>query len=185
MEAMTPAERERITNYLLQTRAQLLETARSLSPEQLDYKPNSGRWSVAHILEHLTIGEDLIFGRISSGLQSPASSTPSAWQGRDEDLVESIRDRNTRVESPERGRPASRWPHEELFRQFDAARGRTIEFAATTTAPLRSFCFPHMVFGDLDFYQWLLAMCAHCERHHAQMLEVIADANFPRAAATV
>jgi uncharacterized damage-inducible protein DinB len=184
MEPMTPVERERITNYLSDTRSKLLDTARGLSPEQLDFRSNPDRWSVAQIFEHLTIGENLIYGRISSALQSPPPSTQSAWQGRDEALVESIKDRSTRVESPERGRPASRWPHDELFRQFDAARARTIEFANTTSAPLRSFCFPHMVFGDLDGYQWLLAMCAHCERHHAQMLEVVADANFPRAAAT-
>ncbi|MDE3137034.1 MAG: DinB family protein [Acidobacteriota bacterium] len=185
MEAMTPAERERLTNYLSQTRSQLLETVRSLSPEQLDYKPNPDRWSIAQVVEHVNIVEGLAFSRIDAAVKSATPSAQSAWQGRDETLVELVKDRSTRVQAPERGQPTSQLPHEELFRQFDAARNRTIEFAAKTEAPLRSYCFPHPIFGEMDAYQWLLAAAAHSDRHCAQILEVMADASFPRAAATV
>lgn len=181
MDAMTPAERERLTSYLSETRRRLLETVQNLSPVQIDYKPGSDRWSAAQIVEHLAIVEGLVLIRIDTTLKSPQPK-PSAWQGRDDALIETIRSRDSRVQAPERACPAGDLRHEELFRQFDAARGRVIDFVATTNAPLRSFCSPHPIFGDLDCYQWLLSTAAHSERHHAQILEVMADANFPRAA---
>ena len=180
MDAMTPAERERLTNSLSETRRQLLDTVQNLSPAQLDYKPGPDRWSAAQIVEHLAIVEGIVLIRIDATLKSPEPK-PSAWQGRDDALMETIRSRESRVQAPERVRPAGQLRHEELFRQFDASRGRVIDFAATTDAPLRSLCSPHPIFGDLDCYQWLLSVAAHSERHHAQILEVMADANFPRA----
>ena len=181
MDAMTPAERERLTNSLSETRRRLLETVQSLSPAQLDYKSGPDRWSAAQIVEHLAIVEGFILIRTDATLKSPEPK-PSAWQGRDDALIETIRNRESRVQASERVRPAGQLRHEELLRQFDAARGRVIDFVATTNAPLRSFCSPHPLFGDLDCYQWLLFTAAHCERHHAQILEVMSDANFPRPA---
>jgi len=81
--------------------------------------------------------------------------------------------------------PMGRWPHDQLVREFEAARKRTSEFAATTSADLRQAAFPHPMFGPLDCYQWLLLIAAHGERHRAQAEEVMADANFPRSAAAV
>ena len=184
MEGMTPAERERISGYLAETRSQLLQTVSGLSPNQLDFKPNPDRWSVAQVVEHVTILEAFLPILIDATLKSPQPQQ-SAWQGRDDALIEQIRSRESRVQAPERAHPTGRFQHEELFRQFEAARKRNIEYAATTNAPLRSFCTPHPVFGEIDCYQWLLAAAAHCERHHAQILEVMAAADFPRAAATV
>jgi hypothetical protein len=183
MDAITPAERERLTGYLSQSGSQLLETVSSLSPAQLDFKPNPDRWSAAQIVEHLTILEGFLPILIDATLKSPPQQ--SAWQGRDDALIQDIRSRESRVQAPERAHPTGRFQHEELFRQFEAARKRNIEYAATTNAPLRNFCTPHPVFGQIDCYQWLLSAAAHCERHHAQILEVMASADFPRAAATV
>jgi hypothetical protein len=182
MDAMTPADRERLTNYLLETRGKLLETVQNLSPTQIDYKSGPDRWSPAQIVEHLAIVEGFVLIRIDAALKSPEPKQ-SAWHGRDDALIETIRSRESRVQAPERACPAGQIRHEELFRRFDATRGRIIEFVATTNAPLRSYCSPHPIFGDLDCYQWLLSTAAHSERHHAQILEVLADANFPRAVA--
>jgi uncharacterized damage-inducible protein DinB len=181
MDPMTPAEREHLTSYLSATRRQVLETVQNLAPTQLDYRPGPDRWSPAQIVEHLAIVEGLILFRIDAALKSPQSQQ-SAWQGRDDELMSAIRSRESRVQAPERVRPTGQLPHDELFRKFNANRNRIIEFAATTDAPLRNMCSPHPIFGDLDCYQWLLAVAAHSERHHAQIREVMADANFPQAA---
>ncbi len=77
--------------------------------------------------------------------------------------------------------PKDRWPEfEELLRQFEAARERTLRFAAVTQADLRSRAFPHPFLGPLDCYQWLLFSAAHCVRHVRQMQEVKSDAAFPK-----
>lgn len=186
MQSITPAERDRLTKYLALTRERLLNTARSLSSEQLGFKPSSEQWSVAENVEHLTIVENRAFGRIENALQGASDvSKRSAWEGRDEALVSEIRNRSPRVQAPEIVRPTGTWQQEELLRQFQAARQRTGEFAATTDADLRGHCWPHPILGELDCYQWLLAVGAHCERHLAQIEEVLASAEFPRAALAV
>ena len=80
--------------------------------------------------------------------------------------------------------PTNRWPEfEELMRQFENTRERSVNFAAATEADLRSHFSPHPFLGDLDCYQWLLFMGLHCERHVRQMEEVKADMGFPKGMA--
>jgi hypothetical protein len=54
-----------------------------------------------------------------------------------------------------------------------------VEFAEETQADLRSHFFLHIVFGELDCYQWLVAMGQHTLRHVAQIEEVMRDPGFP------
>jgi uncharacterized damage-inducible protein DinB len=178
---MTPAERERISAYLNETRENLLRTTSGLSPTQLEYKPASDRWSVAECLEHITVAEGFILGNINKTLQQGAdSSTPSVG---DDGLVKMVVDRSTRVQGPEFIMPTGRWAHDQLLGEFESARKRTADFVTSTNVELRQHAFPHPMFGELDCYQWLLLIGAHGERHRAQAEEVMADAGFPRAAA--
>lgn len=185
--AITADERQRLTQYLAETRERLLGTTRGLTPEQLAYKPAPGRWSVAENLEHLTIAENrVLHSRIGEVLRGPTDpAKQSVWEGREEALMEAVANRTTRYQAPEFAQPTGQWEHEELFRQLEAARRRTLEFAATTNAGLRQHFFPHPVFGELDCYQWLLIMGSHFERHRQQIEEIMTDANFPRAAVAV
>jgi len=182
-DPMTPAEREQAISSLRDSRDRLLRTAHGLSPAQLRYKPAPDRWSVAECIEHIVVVESSILGSVEKTLQQAADSPKSAIQ--DDVLVHRVVDRTTRVKGPDRLMPTNRWPHDQLVREFEAARKRTSEFAATTSADLRQAAFPHPMFGPLDCYQWLLLIAAHGERHRAQAEEVMADANFPRSAAAV
>jgi hypothetical protein len=67
-----------------------------------------------------------------------------------------------------------------MIDQFKQHRDRTIAYIASTPDELRNHILKHPVFGDLDAYQWLLFLAAHCERHILQLNEVKADANFPK-----
>lgn len=59
---MTDAERGRAIAYLAETRERLLSTLFGLAGEQYIYKPAPDRWSVAEILEHITLVERRILG---------------------------------------------------------------------------------------------------------------------------
>jgi hypothetical protein len=59
-----------------------------------------------------------------------------------------------------------------MLAEFRARRAQTIEFAESTQADLRSHFFAHITFGDLDCYQWLVAMGQHTLRHVAQIEEI-------------
>jgi uncharacterized damage-inducible protein DinB len=180
---MTPAERERAVAYLAETRENLHRSTKNLSPTQLQFKPAPDRWSVAECLEHIVIVEDFILSTINSTLQQPPGSFKSAIS--DDVLDERLKkatERATRVKAPANLEPTGRRPHDQLHREFDATRKRTADFVSSTNAPLRQSGFPHPILGNLDCYQWVLLIGGHGERHRAQAEEVMADANFPRAA---
>ena len=177
---MTPAERERVLVYLRETQENLLRSTRSLSPTQLQYKPAPDRWSVAECLEHIAFTEGLVLNNINNALERPADSAVSGMG--DNGLVQLVADRSNRIKAPEPIAPAGRWSHDQVLGEFESARKRSVDFVATTSAPLRQYGFPHPMLGTLDCYQWLLLVGAHGERHRAQAEEVIADAGFPRAA---
>ena len=44
---------------------------------------------------------------------------------------------------------------------------------------LRAHFFPHIAFGDLDCYQWLLLVGQHSLRHALQIEEIKASAGYP------
>jgi uncharacterized damage-inducible protein DinB len=183
---MTPADRERAVSYLSQTRDNLLRATSGLSPAQLEFKSAPGRWSVADCLEHIVVVENFFLERVSAALQEPAdSSKRSAFDGRDDELLQIVTDRSSPRQAPEMVQPSSRWQHDQLVREFEVARKRTVDLAAGTDRDPRRHFFPHRAFGELDCYQWFLLVAAHGDRHRAQIEEVIAAPNFPRAAAAV
>lgn len=178
---MTPDERELILNSLAESRERLLSAVGNLSSEQRNYRPAPGRWSVAEIVEHLTTVEVRLLDMVEKALEAaPDSSKRSAME--DHALIADVAGRITRFPAPEFLVPTGKYRDDQLLQEFDAARRRTREFAAATTADLRRHFLPHPVFGDLDCYQWLLLLAAHCDRHRVQGEEVKASAGFPRAA---
>lgn len=183
---MTPADRERAVTYLAQTRDNLLRAASGLSPAQLQFKPAPDRWSVAECLEHIITVENRVFDGISTAIAQPADgSKRGSYDGRDDELVQIVTDRGSRRQAPEAALPSRRWAPDQLVREFQGTRKRTIDFASTTECDPRQHFFPHRALGELDCYQWLLLLGGHGDRHRAQIEEVVASPNFPRAAAAV
>jgi len=176
---MTPAERQDVLMRLEESRERLLRNIDGLSAEQMLYRAQPGQWSVAEIVEHLVIVERHLVGAIEKLVQGlPDASKRSGMS--DAEMFVLVATPVRRIEAPASAFPKSRWPPEELSGEFEAARQRTREFAAATDADLRSHCMPHPTLGDLDCYQWLLLVGAHCQRHCAQSERVKASLGFPR-----
>jgi len=181
---ITTGERETVLNNLADSRKRLLEVVEGLTPEQLHYRPAPGRWTVAECVEHIATVEGRVLGLIHKTLNGgPAPAKRSAMEGRDGVLVEEVASRTRRVQAPEYLVPRGQWPDEQLWNEFEAARQRTREFAGSTNADLRRHFCAHPVLGELDLYQWLLLIGAHCDRHRAQSEEVMASPGFPRSSA--
>jgi hypothetical protein len=69
--------------------------------------------------------------------------------------------------------PTGRWSDVgTMMAEFKVRRARTVEFAESTQVDLRRHFFTHVAFGDLDCYQWLVAMGQHTLRHVAQIEEI-------------
>ena len=173
MPAMTQAERQRVTEYLAETQAQVLQIVQNLSERQLDFKLKPYRWSISQTLEHLSAVDSLTRTLIEEALGKPAGLKESAWKDRDDALLDQVRNREVALKVPEVIQPSEATDHDDVFRWLKESRQRLLAFAASTDAPLRSFCVAHPVFGELDCYQWLLTMGAHFERHLGQINVVI------------
>jgi hypothetical protein len=181
---MTPADREFALTFLDDSRERMLATLRGLSREQLEYRPAPDRWSVAENLEHIILAEKFVLGRLESPVQQiPDLPQQSSWEGRDERLIRKLaEERADRFQAPERLHPTGRWSIEALVAAFEAARVLSRQFAASTQADLRSRFFRHPApaIGEIDGYQLLLLIGAHCDRHCVQSEEVMASPGFPR-----
>lgn len=176
---MEQQNRERVLQYLMESHNTLRQAVAGLSAEQRSFRPAAGRWSVADCVEHLTVVENFTLKRIQNALEQPPADHLDT-NGKDQVILDNVPGRARRVQAPEVVIPTGRWPDwNELLRQFEVTRQRTIDFARETQVDLRSRAFPHPFLGPLDCYQWLLFLAMHCERHVRQMEEVKSDAGFP------
>jgi hypothetical protein len=178
-------EREFVVTRLRESRDRLLHTLGGLSPEQQTFRPAEDQWSVADCAEHVGMVENVIYERIQKALQEPpAPEKQPEVQSKTDFLLRALPDRSTRIKGPERLMPRREWKEfSELVAAFEAARKRTIDFASRAEADLHSHFFPHIVFSDLDCYQWLVLAALHCDRHVLQMKEVMAAPGYPQKVA--
>lgn len=179
---ITPAEREFALKLLDDTRDGMLQMLDGLSPEQLLYRPEPGRWSVAENLEHVIVVEKRLVPAIEKLLLDPPDLTTQAVMD-DQEVLRRIGTVANPVQAPERSLPASRWPAEELSKEFEATRQSSRNFVLSTNGDLRHHFLRHPLFGDFDAYQWMLLLGAHANRHTNQIKNVIACASFPSAVA--
>jgi hypothetical protein len=175
---VTPAEREKASRYLAETRKGVEDAVKGLSDAQWKYKPRPDRWSVAEIVEHLAVIEDIIkgvFARLPDGAAAAAGRDVAKT---DAEMLAKLLDRSVKFEAPPQARPAARWTPADALQHFLASRAENAELLRSTPG-LRAHTVLHPVFGPLDGYQWMLAVAAHSARHTQQILEVKADPGFP------
>jgi hypothetical protein len=178
---VTAEERANGLAHLEKTRAGVLAAAAGLSEAQLNFKPAPDKWSVAQVLEHIASAEDMFMGLI----QGQVMSAPPRPEGEDvkaidEMILNAIPDRSQKRSAPEPLVPTNRYgTPAETLKHFGESRAKTIAFLKDT-AGLRAHAVDSPLGKKLDVYQWLLFTSAHSERHTKQMLEVKADANFPK-----
>ncbi len=166
---------------LSETRDLVRRTAHGLTHQQLQYRPDASRWSVAENLEHITIVEQKILAGLARTVQMPPEPEKKPAMT-DEQVLANFGRVVHPLTAPETLLPTSRWPLANLLNEFDAARQRTIEFANTAadTKELRHYFMPHPFFGELDCYQWFILAAGHSARHCNQCAAIKESASFPR-----
>jgi hypothetical protein len=178
---MQTQERQFAIDQLTASEARILQLVDNLTPAQWHFRETPDRWSIAEILEHLIVFENFIRATVAQVLQGPPEPEKRPLAATREGLVLSLPDtRSTKFTAREIARPIGRWPGTtELIAEFRKTRAQTLAFAAETQAPLRDHFFPHLVFGDLDCYQWLVLLGRHAYRHALQIEQVMADPKYP------
>ncbi|HEY9519393.1 MAG TPA: DinB family protein [Gemmatimonadales bacterium] len=187
-QELIPAEIELALGYLEEGAKGVAQAVQGLSEEQWVYRSAPGRWSIAEILEHLALLEELfgttIVSRLDDGSAAPANRPPAVEDARLRALVS---DRSVSVvaagraslaKAPRSITPTGAWSPEESLQRFRAGRVRTAEFLRRSTG-LRRRWMEHPALGTLDGYQWVLFVAAHSVRHTKQILELQSEPGFP------
>jgi hypothetical protein len=179
---LSPADRDFLISYLEKTRAAFLASIAGVTPAQWTFKTDPTRWSIGECAEHIIASEKLIFTMSVGILKNPLdpAHTPSTRE-QDERLIAAVTDRSHKAQAPEPLKPHGTLPSPtEAAAQFNAARDHTIEYVRTTQEDLRGHTGPTPISKTTEAYAGLLLLAAHSSRHTAQILEVKADAGYPK-----
>ena len=145
-----------------------------MSEEQQAFSPATDRWSVAELVEHLSIVEgnvarllDKLLGKAEEETGAAAETSDSFDPVSIEEFVE--RTRAVKLEAPERIRPTGLPLADSLARLSESRAALQALRPRVERADGRALRFPHPAWGPLDLYQWLLFVGAHEDRHLAQI----------------
>jgi hypothetical protein len=160
-----------------QSRTELRAAVATVEPGTRARRPESHRWSVNEILEHLALVERRFEGLVGEAI----TKAQSAGLGVESDprlpladgLRTVIRDRSGRRKAPEAVLPTgtlndvAAWEAVEQARQsFRQTIGRADGLA------LGSVTAEHHRWGPLSVYQWVEVLAGHEARHAEQITEV-------------
>lgn len=181
---LSKKERKFAVNYLKETRDGLLKEVKNLSDTQLNYKISPQKWSIAECIEHITLAEITFTNGINKILQLPPEpSRRDSVKCSDTSVIRVVTDRSHKSAASENLLPHDKFPSvAAALQEFVTDRNKNIEFIKTTDADLRDHFppQPHPILGQMDCYQVVIQMSAHCRRHTLQIEEVMADPNFPK-----
>jgi uncharacterized damage-inducible protein DinB len=165
----------------LDARRDELRTAVDLVPPDLrDKQPGPNRWSVAQVLDHLS----MIDRRVGIGMKKwiadarirgigPETETASVLGSVPTAL---IIDRSRRVNAPEEIRPKTSVDAQTAWEALEAARENLrTAFLNGDGAALSEVIQPHPILGPINVYQWILFVGSHEARHTAQVREIAAE----------
>lgn len=184
--AVTPAELEHARLYLQQTQNGVIGATKGLSQAQWSFKPAPDRWSIAEIVEHIVLAEDLILGPVRQQLADAPAAGDRDVSKVDAIVLNQMPDRTTKFKAPDIIQPTGRWTPAVTMDRMRKNHAQLMEYLETTpdlrqhavdALPLKALS--KGTYDSMDGYQWILTAAAHVERHTKQILEVRADASFP------
>jgi hypothetical protein len=178
---MKTHERQLVLDQLTSSEGRLLQLVNGLTPKQWTFRETSERWSIAENIEHLISFELFVARAIAKSINAPAEPDKKSQAPMKEAVVLALADsRSIRFNARKSVRPLGKWPDTtKMIAELRKTRARTLAFATVTEADLRGHFFPHIAFGDLDCYQWLMMLSQHGNRHALQIEQIKADQACP------
>src|SRR4029077_12877597 len=100
----TQADKDRALAYLEKTKAGVIDATKGLSDAQWNFKPAPDRWSIAEVVEHIALAEDMIRGLVQEQImKSPAIEPrdPAEFKKIDDGVLKQVPDRSHKIQAPE------------------------------------------------------------------------------------
>jgi uncharacterized damage-inducible protein DinB len=173
-----------------ETRERLKERVANLSAEQESFRPSSGGWSIAEIVEHLAILEGRLLGLLTvmvnkaekAGLQRGPENSQFNPVSLEQIVERSLREKYV---APETAQPQGGVSIQDSLERLRESRASLTALRPRIEATdLSSTRYPHPAFGPLDVYQWLVMIGVHEDRHLRQIEALMASPEYQAAAAS-
>lgn len=176
-----------IYNHINETRRRLVERVEPLTEERRTARAAENTWTVAEIVEHLSITERgllKVMSQMLAGVEAAAgagsptktdAAAPVAIQPFSLDAYIE-RARGEKYEAPEFIRPTGAAAVADSLAHLAASRAELENLRPRfERADLSAQLFPHPAFGPLNLYQWLAFIGIHEARHLNQIDRLLAD----------
>ena len=171
---------EEVLEYLDTTRSELSMAVEDVSAARREERPGVDRWSVAEVLEHLSMIESrivqMVAGRIAAakaaGLGPELETSPVL------DTINraGITDRSRPATAPDMVRPQSAGDATSVWAALQQSRASLREtILAADGLALGEITQQHPVLGLINLYQWILFVGSHEARHTAQIREIASE----------
>lgn len=158
-------------------REKLKETVSGLTEEQANFLPEGEKWTVAHLVEHISMVENGI-ARISAKLLGEAQAKGVQSKGEakisESFLEKAAWGRTQKFEAPERVHPSGKLTIAESLAKMDENRLKLEELRPLfESVECSDFKFPHPAFGDMSAHEWLALIGGHELRHMQQIKNIL------------
>lgn len=174
-------DKQTLLDYFKETNKNLLKSVKGLSSEQLQYKADPEKWSVAQCLEHIILTEEYIFGMVEKLMQEPANpERKEEIKITGEDLIKGMTDRSQKAQAPEEIQPSGTYTDvKSAIKDFEKQRENIVKYMKKASVEDMRNHVTDSPFGAIDAYQFSLFIASHSARHTLQIEEVMADPGFP------
>lgn len=181
-DALSGKERKILVNDLKDTKKEFLQSIKSLSDAQLNFKASPESWSIKECAYHIAVSEGNLWKWAEDALkQKPNPEKRSEIKLADADFMQKIRSRENKVKTFSSYEPVNA-PYknlDEAVDDFKTKRADLVKFAKTSTGNMRDHVVEGML-GMMDTYQMILIISGHSARHTAQIEEIKQHPNFPK-----
>jgi len=177
---MNPQTIDDIYTANARIREKLKTTISGLTDEQAAKRAEDGKWTVAELVEHISIVDESMT-KICAKLLNKAKAAGQAGDGSvslSGDFIQrSMEVARTKLEAPEFVRPTSSQTISESLNRMDESQKimddiRPLFESVDGTAQK----FPHPFFGEISAHEWLSLRGGHEARHIKQIEKILADA---------
>ena len=165
-----------------QAQERFIAAVSNLTEAQANFRPDENQWTIAEIVEHISIVNDG-FLRLTHKLLKEAESAPKPTKT-DLNLGHTSLDENGQqrepFQAPERVRPKGGVSVEDSLAKMRVALAGFADIQPRLEAvDLSEQVFPHPALGPFNAYQWMVLLGEHEDRHRAQIERVKAASGFP------
>ena len=166
-----------VVQYAEEARVELLASVSSVPSEELGRRPGAEAWSAAEVLDHLALSEGGIVRFLGKRLaRAKEEGLPSETS--EESVLGSLdrfglEDPSVPMSAPEVVRPRGDADAGRALESLRASRVELLRLAAEGDGlDLTRVKGQHALFGELNFYEWILMIGQHERRHVTQLSRI-------------